>query len=253
MTLLTIYKKTTSIELKRFLTQIKAHIESYSEYKNKAQKERMMIIGKVAEYRNSFPQRSSDHTLLSNAMHEEGWTRDVIDNNLGAYKTYRCLLDSHSDWHPLAHAASVSHLMLMGRGKAGMQFNLLKYLRRNKQLPPVSALRGYLGGFFDERFEPRSKGRPKSIQDTSSAVSPQTAIRDVQVQVVEDDTTSVTEVLQEVTEEEKVTALISVVESIDLDAVYTDEELKGRLEVIKQPLMTLAHLAIPIPKKPTYV
>tara|TARA_R100000458_G_C8250075_1_gene227205 strand:- start:39 stop:674 length:636 start_codon:yes stop_codon:yes gene_type:complete len=211
----------------------------------------MMIIGKVAEYRSSFPQRSSDHTLLSNAMRDEGWTRDVIDNNLAAYKEYKRLMNNHSDWHPLAQAASVTHLMLMARDENGMTFNLVKYLKRNKHLPPVSALRGYLGGYFDENFEPRSKGRPKSIQDKPSAVSSSTAIKNLEV--TEDDTSSVTEVLQEVTEDEKVTALISVVESMDLEAVYIDDVLKARLEVIKQPLMTLAHLAIPIPKKPTYV
>ena len=136
MTLLTIYKKTNSIELKRFLTQIKAHIESYSEYKNKAQKERMMIIGKVAEYRSTFPQRSSHHILLSNAMDDEGWSRDVIDNNLAAYKTYNDILSNyHSDFHPIAHKASVSQLMVISRDISFV--DLIKYLRRNKQLPPV--------------------------------------------------------------------------------------------------------------------
>ena len=250
MTLLTIFEQTTSPELRTFLTQLKPHIDSYCEHRNKAQLERMMIIGKVGEYRSSFPQRSKDHRLLSQVMNEEGWSLDVIDNNLAAYRTYNdILLNYHSDYHPIAHKASVSQLMLISRGVSLVE--LIYYYRRKRQLPPTSALRGYLGGFFNERFEPKSKGRPKSFQETPSAESSSTAIMDVQV--VEDDTTSVTEVLQEVTESEKVTALISVVESMDLDAVYADDVLKGRLEEIKQPLMTLAHLAIPIPKKPTYV
>ena len=97
MTLLNIYEVDVSSEFKTFLDQIKTNIEAYSEAKHKAQKERMIIIGKIAEYKQSFPQRSTDHRLLVKAMKEEGWSDDVISNNLIAFRRYQKLMNSHSD------------------------------------------------------------------------------------------------------------------------------------------------------------
>ena len=78
MALLNIYESEVSTEFKNFLDQIKTNIEAYSDAKQKAKKERMIIIGKVAEYKETFPQRSSDHRLLTKVMKEEGWSDDVI-------------------------------------------------------------------------------------------------------------------------------------------------------------------------------
>ena len=129
MALLNIYESKVSNEFKNFLDQIKANIEAYNDAKQKAQKEKMIIIGKFSEYKESFPQRSSDHRLLINAMKAEGWSDDVISNNLIAYRHYQTLIDRHSDWHPLAQAASVSHLLLMARADDGpLEYDALKFL-----------------------------------------------------------------------------------------------------------------------------
>lgn len=40
---------------------------------------------------------------------------------------------------------------------------------------------------------------------------------------------------------------------MNLDEIYGDRELKAKLEVVRDPLMTLAHIAIPSAPKPTYV
>ncbi len=158
MTLLNIDESEVSTEFKNFLDQIKTNIEAYSEAKLKAQKERMIIIGKIAEYKQSFPQRSTDHRLLVKAMKEEGWSDDVISNNLIAFRRYQKIMNSHSDWHPLAQAASVSHLLLMARANDGrLEHNALKYLKRHKKLPSLSAMRGYLAGWFDEKFIQRRR------------------------------------------------------------------------------------------------
>ncbi len=118
----------------------------------------MIIIGKIAEYKQSFPQRSTDHRLLVKAMKEEGWSDDVISNNLIAFRRYQKLMNSHSDWHPLAQAASVSHLLLMARANDGrLQHDALQYLKRHKKLPSLSAMRGYLAGWFDEKFMQRRR------------------------------------------------------------------------------------------------
>ena len=55
MALLNIYESEVSTEFRNFLDQIKTNIEAYSDAKQKAQKERMIIIGKGAEYKESFP------------------------------------------------------------------------------------------------------------------------------------------------------------------------------------------------------
>ena len=119
MALLNIYESKVSNEFKNFLDQIMTNIEAYNDAKQKAQKERTIIIGKFYEYKESFPQQSSDHRLLINAMKAEGWSDDVISNNLIAFRHYQTLIDRHSNWHPLAQAASVSHLLLMGREDDG--------------------------------------------------------------------------------------------------------------------------------------
>ena len=63
------------------------------------------------------------------------------------------MIDRHSDWHPLAQAASVSHLLLMARADDGrLEHDALKFLKRHKKLPSLSAMRGYLAGWFDEKF-----------------------------------------------------------------------------------------------------
>ena len=158
MVLLNIYESEVSTEFKNFLDQIKTNIKAYSDAKQKAQKERMIIIGKVAEYKESFPQRSSDHRLLVKAMKEEGWSDDVISNNLIAFRYYQKLMNIHSDWHPLAQAASVSHLLVMARANDGrLDHNALKFLKRHKKLPSLSAMRGYLAGWFDEKFMKRRR------------------------------------------------------------------------------------------------
>ena len=146
MTLIKIINSEHSAEFGQLITDIKANVLSYLEARQKAQKERMIIIGKIAEYKSSYPQRSKEHRALTTAMNEEGWSQDVISNNLVAYKKYKSLLESHSDWHPLAEAASVSHLILMSRELSrSLLYESVLYLKRNKQLPSIKAMRGFLG------------------------------------------------------------------------------------------------------------
>ena len=79
----------------------------------------------------------------------------MINNNLIAFRHYQALIDRHSDWHPLAQAASVSQLLVMSRAKdqdKSLDYHALKFLKRHKKLPSVSAMRGFLAGWFDEKF-----------------------------------------------------------------------------------------------------
>ena len=164
MSLIKIINSEHSAEFGQLITDIKANVLSYLEARQKAQKERMIIIGKIAEYKSSYPQRSKEHRALTTAMNEEGWSQDVISNNLLAYKEYKRLLNSHSDWHPLAEAASISHLVVIARSTGtGLGYDSLQYLKKYKILPSIKAMRGYLGGFFDKQFQP--KFRSASVQN----------------------------------------------------------------------------------------
>ena len=240
MTLLNIYESEVSTEFKNFLDQIKTNIEAYSEAKLKAQKERMIIIGKIAEYKQSFPQRSTDHRLLVKAMKEEGWSDDVISNNLIAFRRYQKLMNSHSDWHPLAQAASVSHLLLMARANDGrLEFNAVKYLKRHKKLPSLSAMRGYLAGWFDEKFMQR---RRASGGGTSSEFNPESFDRssNLEFEIVEDNQLVLGE------------KLVSILNEIDMDKAFINDAFKEKLEPHNHQLEVLADWSKPERIKPTY-
>ena len=233
MTLLNIYESEVSTEFKNFLDQIKTNIEAYSEAKLKAQKERMIIIGKIAEYKQSFPQRSTDHRLLVKAMKEEGWSDDVISNNLIAFRRYQKIMNSHSDWHPLAQAASVSHLLLMARANDGrLEHNALKYLKRHKKLPSLSAMRGYLAGWFDEKFMQRrrtSGSGPSSEFNSESFDRSET----LQFEIVEDNQLVLGE------------KLVSILNEIDMEEAFINDAFKEKLEPHNHQLEVLADWSKP--------
>ena len=58
MSLIKIIKSEHSAEFGQLITDIKANVLSCLEARQKAQKERMIIIGKIAEYKSSYPKRS---------------------------------------------------------------------------------------------------------------------------------------------------------------------------------------------------
>ena len=233
MVLLNIYESEVSTEFKNFLDQIKTNIEAYSDAKQKAQKERMIIIGKVAEYKESFPQRSSDHRLLVKAMKEEGWSDDVISNNLIAFRYYQKLMNIHSDWHPLAQAASVSHLLVMARANDGrLDHNALKFLKRHKKLPSLSAMRGYLAGWFDEKFMQRrrtSGSGPSSEFNSESFDRSET----LQFEIVEDNQLVLGE------------KLVSILNEIDMEEAFINDAFKEKLEPHNHQLEVLADWSKP--------
>ena len=251
MTLIQIYDKELTSEFKSFLDQIKPNVEAYAEAKGKAQFERMMIIGKIKEYQKQFPQRSTEHRTLANAMKSEGWSKDVISDNASAYNFYHKEYDDE-DWNnprpQYLEEASVSQLAILGRDDNYMlRRKADDYYHTNGKLPPVSALRGYQAGFFTDEFKPLSSLRTKpQIEEQSSVASP------VDVEVVAEPSSSTEESLAP-TQEKLIDQLIQIVQAMNLDEIYGDRELKAKLEVVRDPLMTLAHIAIPSPPRPTYV
>ena len=60
----------------------------------------------------------------------------------------------------LQEQITVTHLIELGSTIGGDQsiwIDLVRYQKRTGKLPPVSAIRGYKGGFFDSKFEQRRK------------------------------------------------------------------------------------------------
>ena len=88
-------------------------------------------------------------------------------------------------------------------------------------------------------------GKPQ-IEEQSSVVSP------VDVEVVTEPSNNAEESLAQ-TQEQLVDQLIPIVQSMDLDKIFVDTELKAKLESISHPLIILADLAEPTPTRPTHV
>ncbi len=254
MTLIQIYNKEVTSEFKAFLDQIKPNVEAYAEAKGKAQFERMMIIGKIKEYQKQFPQRSAEHRTLANAMKSEGWSKDVISDNVSAYNFYHKEYDDDAirwmdNTRPkYLNKASVSQLAILGRDDSVLlRRKVDDYYHTNRKLPPVSAMRGFQAGFFTDEFKPLSSLRAKpQIEEQNSEASA------VDVEVVAEPSSTAEESLAQ-TQEQLVEKLLPIVQAMNLDEIYGDRELKAKLEVVRDPLMTLAHMAIPSPPRPTYI
>ena len=279
MTLKKIINSEHSEEFGEFINEIKANVQSYLEARHKAQKERMIIIGKIAEYKNSYPQRSKEHKALTTAMSEEGWSQDVISNNLVAYRQYKDLIGGVSDWHPLAEAASVSHLVEFSRSNGtALIYDSLKYFKKYKGLPSIKAIRGYLGGFFDNKFQPRFRNKgcrsnsfstpeltttntskqAETQQPKGSALVPsQGEAFEIPVNdglfVIHQDSTDIEHEEVQPSQEELIQQLNTIVNQIDTEKVFVDDVLRSQLEPIQHPLETLSDLANPITSKPKYL
>jgi len=279
MSLKKIINSEHSEEFGEFINEIKANVLSYLEARHKAQKERMKIIGKIAEYKNSYPQRSKEHKALSTAMSEEGWSQDVISNNLVAYKQYKSILESDSDWHPLAETASVYHLMGFSRSNGtGLVYDSLKYLKKYKGLPSIKAMRGYLGSFNDSKFQTkfRNKGcrrdgfgtqelltpnttkQPESQQPTGSTLVPNECevfeIPAIDGQfVIQPEFTDIEHEKVPPTQAELINELVHIINQIDNDKVFVDDALRSKLEPVQHQLETLSDLAKPKTIRPKYL
>jgi hypothetical protein len=156
-----------SPELTSFLMELKPNVERYNESTRSAAKERMIIIGKISDYKCLHPQHSADHKLLNGMMLEE-WSRDVIDNNVAAYKQY---LHLHGNVNPefkaLAEAAEPTALMVLQRSDdTSVVYDAAMYLKKNGKVPGVSKLKGHIAGHHDKDFNHvmSKKGTSASIR-----------------------------------------------------------------------------------------
>jgi len=172
MSFLEIYKEPLSAELGSFLTDIKPNVERYSDAKHSAQKERMIIIGKVSEYQKQFPQRSEDHRALSQAMAEEGWSKETISMQSAAYREFN-RLNTHEvvEYKKLAEAASPMHLYDIATDNGSLAYDAAMHLKRTGSMPSRKAMRGHKGGHYNSKFEPIRAAIPSQVQPEYSAVT----------------------------------------------------------------------------------
>jgi len=130
-----------SQEFHALLADLKTHVDNYLALKDKAMKERMVIIGKANAYRSQFPQRSAESRLLFQALNKE-WSSDVIKNNTQAYQEYVRLMQAEvEEWENLAEKANPSQLLMFSRDKSGnLRFDAAKALKRTGKIPSFQQL-----------------------------------------------------------------------------------------------------------------
>ena len=173
MSIIQLYSQELSPELNSFLTEIKPNVDRYVDAKANAQKERMLIIGQIAEYREQFPQRSADHRLLSNAMQSE-WTGDTIKKSAAAYKEYKRLKETQvPEYMKLAEAANPAQLVTLGRGEGTtLAYEAAKYQKQTGAVPSQAKLEQRLKGNNTASFE---KGRTAPLNQQQSPSTPEPA------------------------------------------------------------------------------
>jgi len=130
-----------SQEFHALLADLKTHVDNYLALKDKAMKERMVIIGKANAYRSQFPQRSAESRLLFQALNKE-WSSDVIKNNTQAYQEYVRLKQTEvEEWENLAEKANPSQLLVFSRDKSeNLRFDAAKALKRTGKIPSFQQL-----------------------------------------------------------------------------------------------------------------
>lgn len=158
-----------SAELTEFLTELKPEVDNYVNAKAQAQKSRMLIIGRINDYKNSFPQRSTDHKLLRQAMTSE-WSSDVIEKAITAYNEYNRLLDTGvSEYMLVAESANPSQLVTLSRGEGTtLVYDAAKHLKQSGSLPSQGKMEQHLRGYVSNDFSSRRTAdtQPQKVEPT---------------------------------------------------------------------------------------
>ena len=257
MSLLSIIHESKSAELGSLLLDIKENIVSYDEAKSNAQHQRMLIIGKVVEWKNQYPQRSTDRAALDKAMSEEGWGQMTISENYTAFKEYNRL---HSlevpEYKELAENASVSHLLEFSRATdKTVLYDAYKTLKQTGKMPSVKKVQAHKLGYTNNKFESRGGGRgyesSNSLPQTPSTstytpqVEPERVLIDVTPEPSIPEVAAVVEgeSLQKLDPTERtVMRLIETLQELSLDDVYVRPDLLNQIKPYHQQLEALTSL-----------
>ena len=143
-------------------------------------------------------------------------------------------MDGISEFHPLAEAASVSQLLVIARAEGTLLVRYLyKYFKRNKKLPSVSSMRGYLSGWFTEDFVPIRRGT--LIKDSATAE---------EVGILEKPSANHNEFMEDnqvVLRE----SLLRILNTLNMDKAFINNEFKEKLEPHNHQLEVLADWSKP--------
>ena len=113
-----------------------------------------------------------------------------------------------------------------------LDYDALKFLKRHKKLPSLSAMRGYLAGWFDEKFMQRrrtSGSGPSSEFNSESFDRSET----LQFEIVEDNQLVLGE------------KLVSILNEIDMEEAFINDAFKEKLEPHNHQLEVLADWSKP--------
>lgn len=165
-----------SPELTSFLQELKPEVDNYANAKAQAQRSRMMIIGRINDYKNTFPQRSTDHRLLRQAMNSE-WSSDVIEKAITAYNEYNRLLDTGvEEYVSVAENANPSQLVTLSRGEGTtLAYDAARHFKQTGSLPSKGKMEQHLKGRLDKSFSSRPGAdtqREAPTQTTTTPVTP---------------------------------------------------------------------------------
>ena len=109
-------------------------------------------------------------------------------------------------------------------------------------------MRGYLGGFFDKKFQPKFRS---ALVQTKGEVF-EIPVNDEKFLIHQDSTDIEYEKIKP-TQEKLIQELKLIVEQIDNDKVFVDDVLRSQLEPIQHQLEILSDLAKPRSPKPKYI
>ena len=123
--------------------------------------------------------------------------------------------------------------------KRSLAFDAVKFLKRHKKLPSVASMRGYLAGWFDEKF--RQKRRRVTGKESSS---------EIKIEIL--DQPSITEV--EILEDNQLVLrqkLLAVLGELNMEQAFINDEFKEKLEPFNHHLEVTADWSKPKKLIPT--
>ena len=166
------------LEFEPVAQAVNKHIEDFHHHRKLGQRAKMLAIGELEEYKSKHPQRSRAARLIKAGYQSEGWSESVISENATAYRAYKSYKE-HTEkiFNDFADSMPIYLLTLIGREaealkksgdpyaidwvdpiKRSLTGPVFEYWKRNNKCPSQSQIRGYLGGFFNEKFKPRFSG-----------------------------------------------------------------------------------------------
>jgi hypothetical protein len=168
-----------SVEFTEVLNEVKPLSDSYIAAAESAQHYRMLIVGKLQDYRINTA-NTADRKAIRIMLKD--LSQDQLDNIYKAYKTYNQLLSTNvPEYKALAEASNQTQLIKIGRGyDTSLPYDAAKQLKRTGSVPSVAKIDNYLNGKTNNNFETKSRfetvkseqPEPKAKTEPTSTTTP---------------------------------------------------------------------------------